>query len=555
MYVARVPHYACPTNQSYIQSRPIDCSIGILAADLIMPEIRELDAPSLSQDEEFTFINDNLNYMENIFRKLSVRQPKLPEDSQRRLQTFKHAWRDFFAEGEQEAAASNEVVSEPLERPVGAIPKKKLPTERKTVSTNDSLSHEDYDSNTDSSSSDSRETTFKPLTVPVNKHLDKGDAGPANLVKALEKIDLRNSPPLAPFDEQSGQKLSRYLHRFEQYCVINFKCSSELWLDQLERQLSGRTLKAFKSLWSPDDTFEDLKEKLLEWYNDMSELRKEKSKSDFKRARYEEEESMFLFSNRLARLFKNAYPRRRINASKVLREKYVSTVPKKFRKQLESQTMSAAVKGKVITWQTIQTCARHFDLECEKKYGNSCNSDDALVNISSTRKLKDSSTQCDPVPESRDHNFSSQPAWNGILRTPPGTNQTRSWYSNLPAIRPATGNEECTHCGRLGHFAANCRSRNNLCFACGSSGHYLRECHLQQRGPVRSNFRPSRSRSQQAVRNSNYSQPDRRTSVSLDQHGESLNYPTAPATNNNSSNYPANTNSNHLNDQTPAQWR
>jgi hypothetical protein len=156
----------------------------------------------------------------------------------------------------------------------------------------------------------------------------------------LEKIDNRKVPVLEKYDENSGQCLHDYCKKFEKYCGGNFKGGKDAWTGELERHLEGKTLQAFSSLKHEGNSYDVVKRKLLQWYNDMKETRKKRNKLSFTNAQYDSSESMFIFSNRLEKLFKLAYPFRRVEDSRTLRERYVAAVPKPFRRILTSQILS-----------------------------------------------------------------------------------------------------------------------------------------------------------------------------------------------------------------------
>jgi hypothetical protein len=66
--------------------------------------------------------------------------------------------------------------------------------------------------------------------------------------------------------------------------------------------LQDRALKAFRPLHDVSDTYDSIKEKLCDWFDDLRDVRKEENKALFKKARPESTESMYLYSTRLERL-------------------------------------------------------------------------------------------------------------------------------------------------------------------------------------------------------------------------------------------------------------
>ena len=142
-----------------------------------------------------------------------------------------------------------------------------------------------------------------------------------------ERMDTRKVPKLEAFDEESGMSLRDYLEEFEEYCMDNIKGDSRYWIRELEGQFSGELLEAFKHFRQCKDTYHKLKRKILEWYENMEEFRKKDHKRKFENAKMKKEETLFLYSMRLQRLFELAYPKKNPEKSDSLREKFLKTVP------------------------------------------------------------------------------------------------------------------------------------------------------------------------------------------------------------------------------------
>ena len=89
-------------------------------------------------------------------------------------------------------------------------------------------------------------------------------------------FDNRLVPELESFAE-SGLDLEAYLTVFEDYYRENYRGGSYLWVKQLERQLTGRMLEGFRMLRQAGDSYEEVRDKLLAWYEGEKELRKEEA--------------------------------------------------------------------------------------------------------------------------------------------------------------------------------------------------------------------------------------------------------------------------------------
>jgi hypothetical protein len=117
-------------------------------------------------------------------------------------------------------------------------------------------------------------------------------------------------PPIEKFDADSGQHLEEYLRRFETLYENNFRGDRDMWIGQLELQfrsdrdmwigqlelnLKGEILVASNSMRDMDDSYNNVKRKLCDWYKDMKELRRQKNETNFTKARCTKEEPIHLF--------------------------------------------------------------------------------------------------------------------------------------------------------------------------------------------------------------------------------------------------------------------
>ena len=327
------------------------------------------------------------------------------------------------------------------------------------------------------------------------------DVTNALLKKLIDTMDGRRAPVLHAFDEKSGENLVEYLTEFEQYCKDNIKGQKHYWIQELESKLSGQLLKAFKTFKDHRDTYENVKDKLVAWFGDMEDIRKEKAKAKFRTMRREENESLYLFSSTIEQQFKLAYPNKDIQESKTLSKKFIDSIPEDFRNEIQIHMRSKCLTQSTITWNEIQKLASLKDIEIQvqsKALRSEKKTKEIVINFQEERY------------QSRNNNYqrnnnrqmewrNSQPNRGGMrpaanyhrfqfpsnanFQRPQSTQnfrpqQTRGQYrpnnffrnNRPPMIR------FCTYCQGMSHNIQDCRARLGLCILCGDENHTRQHC-------------------------------------------------------------------------------
>ena len=346
-----------------------------------------------------------------------------------------------------------------------AVDTKPVPTktEMNTIETSSdsSLQSEASTLESEESSSDTgreRRKRKRRGTRQTSKGID------SQVLTALRNIDHRAIPKQEVFSESSGQDFEQYLSRFEEYCLDTFRGRKYLWIPELERHLSGKILEGFHSLRDYNDSYEEMREKLVSWYKDSRHLRRSAAKK-FERAKMKPKESLFLFGTRLESLFKAAFPTHRVNESKTLINTYLENIPKVTKGEINSQVMTYKLKHKKVTWSFILKCARLKDTERDSRKQSSEEEkpEEIVINLSkAAEKYEDR--------RPRNHYSSNKGYINHRHNYQPETPAPGRRFTDPPE------SEWCNICKRFGHSFRNCRRRLRACFNCGASDHFIKDC-------------------------------------------------------------------------------
>ena len=204
---------------------------------------------------------------------------------------------------------------------------------------------------------ETKKTSKDSVKIKTESNSDK-------IIEVLfERLDPRRVVDHRKFDEDRGQSLEEFLISFEKYCRNTMRGDDEALIDELEKHLTGKTLNAFRGMINFNHSYDQIKRKLLTWYDDNSKLRKVKAKEDFNNAQHENDEDLQLYSIRLEALYRKAYPNKKVESSQRLIEKFIDTLPEPAKQNILATYRYDKNKGNDIGWSAIQQCARVNDAE------------------------------------------------------------------------------------------------------------------------------------------------------------------------------------------------
>ena len=477
-----------------------------------------------SAKEEENAIHANLDYMNKMLTNMCSREGDLSESMLEEVKKFKMNWKKYFSPPEvkdekgsehtsmADATQFSKDMSTQTEQKQKQIKVSELIMQDKESGSCSSRGQKSTSSSARSTSSerdtssDSESSSLSDQQVKVRKKKITTRSKSNELLEVLSRVDSRKVPSQEKYNEESGQSLTKYLERFEEYCKCNFKGDRSMWIGELERHLSGKSYEAFMVLREADDSYKLIKKKLLKWYESSKEIRKKQCKNKFRNLKYREGESLFLFASKLESLFKQAYPHHKIKTSKTLQEQYLAVIPKSYKKEIYAMKMSYNMKDKRITWNEIKKCASYKDLQKESEQRKEERSaeestEEILINVRQDRQSK-------LPPNVKKDNWNSRVFYSGGYKGNTGNeherrnrkkedsqlqergrrhNDVRYSRNQAPFVNRitmppanATMTEKCSYCNRIGHDVVNCRSRLKVCYLCGRAGHFYRECHANK---------------------------------------------------------------------------
>lgn len=314
----------------------------------------------------------------------------------------------------------------------------------------------------------------------------------------IRYMEIRKIPTMEDFDESSGMDFIQYLEDFQNYCEQVIPGKSKFWITELQSKLTGNVLKVFKSGRTNGDTWKVVKKRMIKWYENDDEYRKTKFKTLFEQARPETGESLFMLAIRMQSMFKMAFPKRTVDISKTLRDKYLSVIPSDALSIFRAQQAGMKNGGHKIKWEKVKEIASFCD-GCREyaRKSEKVDRDEVVIQLGVGKMdraflSENRSPQEEGNCKSKFFNKFNGRTFNRsnsmdtpnyrnydspARRSPPPQYRQRLVIRNEMSLRSPPANlqqgKNCYHCGRMGHVVANCRIRQRACFACGQTSHFI----------------------------------------------------------------------------------
>ena len=248
---------------------------------------------------------------------------------------------------------------------------------------------------------------------------------------------------------------------------------------ELRLFLAGEMLDAFDALRIPGEHYDVLRTKLVDWLKSSQDKLEHDAKKRFGEARKEAGERVRLYAARLEKLFSLAYPRRTTDSSRAIKDKFLDTVPLRFRDQiLTAQAIGQATSGSELSWNQVMTMASQYDAR----------------DFSRGRPTRFNAEEAEHG-EGRVHCCSCEPK-TGLVNVVSRENHYRDHRGEASAttesvgdrVRPSSRGDRdhsgmlCNYCEKPNHVRRDCRKRLGLCLVCGSADHRVATCPERRSG-------------------------------------------------------------------------
>ena len=410
-------------------------------------------------EKEDNFVKNNVEYINKFMQAVEIKKDDISDEAKSDLLALRDDFDRVFKlldDQSQEIGPQSENSNREMVPIV--VSRKSTPVSSDLASVTDDSSISSIRSADTSDSTDSEISLAvslrgarKKSKAAVSKKARKKKLD--RVLSAVKKIDMRQVPKFDMYDEDSGVSLVVYLDSFEDYCRDNVRGDKKFWIGELESRLGGRTLKAFRTVKLPDDSWKSLRKKLVRWYSSDKRSRTRRYRVMFDQAKHEKGESMFLLATRVEKLFKTAFPDKTVETSQTLSDKLLDIVPSWFRVHLENEVVGRIMAHKVVKWSKIKQLASVCDSNnrSETKHDSS---EEIVIHVASR---------------------SNQDSYNQNLDRRNRTFTSRSRFNHSSGFN-RDNISRCSFCGKLGHDGYNCWIRTGACLVCGSSEHRIAAC-------------------------------------------------------------------------------
>ena len=344
-------------------------------------------------------------------------------------------------------------------------------------------------------SDEEKEPIRKEVPIEVERKSTITNVSNDMSITALSRLDSRAVPRPDAFNIDSGQSLEKFFKNFESYCKGSFNCSEDSCIPELGRCLVGEAADIFEALRGPSETYCNIKDKLLKWFEESKLIRKSSKRQLFQDAKMKDE-SLYVYGVRLEKLFTEAFPSKNPQGSETLVNKYIDTVTGEFREQLITSCSLTKSQGLNLGWSSILNMAiiRDNSVRCREpvvRYRED--------NVIQCYNVSDKSTRSMGVQCNRNIDVSSDRViypTNGKNHAVSDRNYTNSNRGRNYSVNDRKQSNDrdnrvsfdkgpktvdfCSYCKREYHNFDNCRRRLKQCFNCGSGDHFQRDCREQK---------------------------------------------------------------------------
>lgn len=319
------------------------------------------------------------------------------------------------------------------------------------------------------STSDSGSSTTDSSSEDSNDDQRNNDRKLLKILKTFNRP--RDAVPPEMFSGQGDISFKAFLREYENYFSAKFDGNNRQKARQLGKFLSSGVRRAYDAMDGSKMKYREVKEKLLSWYNVERVSSRRQAEADFDCVRKQVEDTHTIYTLRLERLAKKAFPNSQKDRERQLCRKLWKTAPKPLVKAMEEAQRSLALLSnhKQISWDSMKRIAENEDRRA-KMHQPSSEEDQSTPRTYRFEYDNEEAVAAVWEPE--------RPPSSPTQRKFPTTyyNRQRAQASRSPPAGSRVQRPVCCWCGRAGHMEESCWEKEGKCLICGSALHTKDEC-------------------------------------------------------------------------------
>ncbi|KAL7647820.1 UNVERIFIED_CONTAM: hypothetical protein RMT77_001429 [Armadillidium vulgare] len=329
------------------------------------------------------------------------------------------------------------------------------------------------------------------------------------LTQMLIKPKSNKAVPPAKFNPDTDQDLKVFFREFEEYCTVLYPTQKQDWLRLLGSYLQSSYLAFYHQLHKADKSYEEVKQSLLDLFNNEDTVRRERAVQDFMTAKMRKNETVRIFAIRLLDLAKKVYPTTSTENCKeheTLRQVFLAALPPIINKEITTYLRNHEwFSGNKVSFdQLINLADRHLQdfkghnqvpvpevIEISRVVAESRPQQKLWTEVVKRWNKPSSNAQPPPQPpvekkskrkerRQKKSTGNRSPKFVRDSSSSSGRSEERRQDNRARKFSQRQNNQWCSFCDKTTHSKDTCYILNNKCSICKKSGHLSYKCSQYQ---------------------------------------------------------------------------